>query len=244
MNMSVTKSRQQNVDTSTSLFVVELLKLMKSRYDYRELSKITGLPISTLTRYVTNKTLPRGAKTRDLLNRLIEDLDIPSMVRERIRMNNGFVDITPVVTDGSLLKLITLHAVHGFAGSKITGVISLDEAGIPIATCIGLMMDRKIFYISDKLVWDADEALQLTYYVKETEEYKSVWLQRSAINKKENLLAVVGVLKQPALIRELNARIIEAGGTISGLFSVVALENALAELSLVSAGRRISLLTV
>jgi len=40
--------------------VMDILKILKEKYDYNTLSKITGLPISTLSRYCTGKSTPKG----------------------------------------------------------------------------------------------------------------------------------------------------------------------------------------
>ncbi|MCS7136731.1 MAG: helix-turn-helix domain-containing protein, partial [Nitrososphaerota archaeon] len=41
---------------------LDLLKLLKQKYDYKTLSKMTGLPVSTLNRYIKNKTIPQTQK--------------------------------------------------------------------------------------------------------------------------------------------------------------------------------------
>jgi hypothetical protein len=89
--------RQQKPDVASSLMLVELLKSLKSLMDYRMLSQHTGIPVSTLTRYVTNKTLPRGRKTLELINKLLNMEDIKTLISERVVVNGEDVDISRVV---------------------------------------------------------------------------------------------------------------------------------------------------
>ena len=53
------------------LRLVRIPKILKKSYTYEELSKMTGLPITVLNRYVRGKVLPSTERTKELLEMLV-----------------------------------------------------------------------------------------------------------------------------------------------------------------------------
>ncbi|OYT50882.1 hypothetical protein B6U66_04870, partial [Candidatus Bathyarchaeota archaeon ex4484_135] len=46
--------------------VIEILRLLKSRYKYSELSRLTGLPATVLSRYILGHVLPSFERAVEL----------------------------------------------------------------------------------------------------------------------------------------------------------------------------------
>ena len=243
--MLTTSSRSQNNSSIfTSLLLVEVLKLLKNRHDYRELSKITGLPISTLTRYITNKTLPRGRKLNKLISNLLKNVDVNNLIRENIRWDGREIDLSNVVSDITAMKLISLHVINAFSGNRITSILAIDPEGVPLATSIGLFMERRVFFLSDKAPFNSDYNARVTHYVRETGEYKIYWMPRNLLNRNENILLVAGVLRSGALIKQLSEKLAESDASLGGIFSLVSFNRVLNEINMIPVGKRIIMMTL
>ena len=233
-----------NHNIFTSLLIVEVLKLLKNKHDYKELSRITGLPISTLTRYITNKTLPRGAKLDKLAEAILKNTDINGLLRENIRFNGKEIDLSGILSDITAIKLISLYVINTFSGNRITSILAIDQEGIPLATSIGLFMERRVFFLSDKSPFNSDYNAKIMHYIKETGEYKIYWLPRSILNRNENILLVAGILRTGSLIKQLCEKITSESASFGGLFSLVSFSRTFNEISVIPVGKKITLLTV
>jgi len=239
-----TKSRNVNNGISISILIVEILKLLKSRYDYKELSRITGLPVSTLTRYITNKTIPRGNKIQKLITNIVNNVDISYMIREAMGWNGDGIDVSPVISDINIMKLVSLNVINSLKGSRITSIVAIDQEGIPIATSIGMFMERRVYFVSDRMSFNSNNAMNIIYPVAETGEYKVYWFPKNIMNKDESILLVAAVLRSGALVKVLSNKIAEAGGSVDGVFSLIAFKRALAEINTIPLGKRISIMVI
>ncbi|MEM3032487.1 MAG: hypothetical protein QW756_07940 [Nitrososphaerota archaeon] len=242
--MSLTRTLNSTSDTSTSYLVVELLKTLKDTHDYKSLSKLTGIPISTMTRYVNGKTLPRGRKTVELMTKLISIVDVEKIVRERITNGPDGVDITPAVSEGHILKLITAHFIKNLTATQVSSILAVDEPGIVLATSIGLVLGRRVYFVSERPLWPEESAINIKYYIKESGERRNVWVPKGAIKSRKSTLVVAGMLSHPALFRELYKRATENGGHLAGLCTIVSSASALQELKPHQIGEKHVLITI
>jgi len=240
--MSLTQFRQRTSDVSTSFLVVDLLRFLKQKNDYQALSRLTGLPVSTLTRYVTNKTLPRGMRVMELLPRLLEAVELEPTIRERVRFEDGQMDIASIVTDGAILKLLTAYILNLFKGTRVTAVLATDDLSVPLTTCLGLMTSRRIYLASEKMM--SGRAISVTFYHTGTGEYKSLWVSGAVADRRDDILLICGVLCHASKVEALQTKITELGSSVSGVFAIAATADAMAELSIVPASQKACLLAI
>jgi len=243
-SMSLSQRLRLRGDASTSYIVVELLKTLKESYDYKTLSKLTGIPVSTMTRYVNGRTLPRGRKTVELVSKLTSLVDVEKIVKERIKNGPDGVDITPAISEGYILKLITAHFVKNLMATQVSRILAVDEPGIALATSLGLTLDKKVYFMSERPLWPEDLAINIKYYIRESGERRGVWLPKEAIKSRKSILLAAGIVSHPALFRELHRRISELGGHLTGLCAIVSTQQALQELKPNQVGERYVLVTV
>jgi len=89
------------------LRVIRILKLLKKSYTYEDLSKITGLPITVLNRYVRGKVLPSTKRSKELLEVLSPYLNVEEEAKKRIRFDeHGLFDNMGILGDTALMTLI------------------------------------------------------------------------------------------------------------------------------------------
>ncbi len=210
-------------DVSTSLVFVDLLKVLKTMMDYRTLSAHTGLPISTLTRYVTNKTIPRGKNIPVLIGKLLEHVDIKSLIMHRLLTDGEEIDVSAVVTETNLVKLILPYMVKEFVGYKIDSLIAIDKPGLILATAFGLTMMKKVFYCQNHETGFPNYWKEVKFRIRELRTWSRLFIPKDVL--KSNVLFVGGVLDNPTLINELRNRIVESKGDVVGVFSIVLTKN-------------------
>lgn len=226
------EDRAAYVERGAGMVAVELLKLVKSSYDYKSLSQVTGLPTSTLSRYVKGRTFPRGQKAKQLLEKLVSVAKPEKIVSERINSANNELDASPLVFDTRFLKIINAYATNAFAGRKITCVMALDNLSLPLATSIGLSLDRKIVYVSDRPLWNDADSIHVTYYVRDLGERRGVWIPKQLLSNRESFLLVCGVLMNSLLPNALISYMKKSNMVFAGIFALAASKQSWDEITL------------
>ncbi|MCS7129703.1 MAG: hypothetical protein NZ919_03605 [Candidatus Caldarchaeum sp.] len=206
-------------DASASLILVDLLKTLKTMMDYKTLSSQTGIPVSTLSRYVTNKTIPRGRRLPEMVDKLLQLVDLEAFVRQHLVSDGEDVDISSVVSESQLVKLIVPYMYKEFVGYKIDAVLAVDKAGLIIATAFGLATMKKTYYCTGDETGFPNRWRELKYRVKEARMWSKLYVPREVL--KSNILLTVGVLDNILLFKELRNRVAESKGDITGVFSLV-----------------------
>jgi adenine/guanine phosphoribosyltransferase-like PRPP-binding protein len=214
--------RQQKPDVASSLMLVELLKSLKSLMDYRMLSQHTGIPVSTLTRYVTNKTLPRGRKTLELINKLLNMEDIKTLISERVVVNGEDVDISRVVAESHLMKLAAIYLMREYAGHRIDCVLALDNPGLVLATAFGLQTMKETYYSETNDVLADHGWAEIRYRISGIRTSSRLYIPKTVLNK--NVLIVVGVFDSLAPLTQVRDRIVNSKGDVVGVCGLAALK--------------------
>jgi len=136
------------------LRVIRILKLLKKRYTYEELSKITGLPITVLNRYVRGKVLPSTDRAKELLEFLSSYINIGEEVRRRIQFDeHGLFDNMRVLSDTNLMSLIAEKVASEYIDKNISKVLTAATDGIPLAVHIANELNVDVVYAKKKRGW-------------------------------------------------------------------------------------------
>ncbi|MEM1942832.1 MAG: hypothetical protein QXO30_03580 [Candidatus Caldarchaeum sp.] len=228
-------------DITASLILVDLLKTLKTMMDYKTLSKHTGIPVSTLTRYVTNKTLPRGRKIPETVDKLLELVNIESFVQQRLVTNGDEVDVSQVVAESQLIKLIVPYMYREFMGTKIDSVLAVDKAGLVVATAFGLATMKKTFYCVGSETGFPNRWKEVKYRVREARIWSKVYVPSTVL--RDNVLLTMGVLDDILLLKELRNRVVESRGEITGVFSIAASRDLMKNLKPYQLGKVVNLVS-
>jgi len=123
---------------------VRLLRLLKRRYSYKELSEKLGIALTTLNRYVRGHVLPTPERAIELQNKLIKFLNLSREIMLRTKRFEDYVDLSEVTQDPILLHFITSEVVS-FLGDRWVNAILVPSAGaVPLATAVGLRLESQI----------------------------------------------------------------------------------------------------
>ncbi|MEM2267159.1 MAG: hypothetical protein QXT51_01920 [Nitrososphaerota archaeon] len=224
MNMVVRNLEEKSIflpNNSLSLIAVDLLKVLKSSYNYRKLSNITGIPVSTLTRYLTGKTMPRGVKARKLIKNLIMNLNISSLL-SHFTDGDGSLDLYEVMFNPNMIKIIAAHVLNEFAGMRITSLLALDNLSIPLTTYLSAITMRPFSIVSREPLPIKNSDM----YTLILEDSKGVWplcywLYFKNVKKRESILIISSKTPEARLFNKLAQIIEKKNSEIVGFFSVV-----------------------
>jgi len=240
------KSRSFLVDLSADagFLVVDLLRVLKSRYDYRSLSAITGLPVSTLTRYITGKTAPRASKAERLLRNLLDNLNLTALITENVEYNGDGVDLTGVMLNPNILKIIGAYILEEFAGMKITSLLPLDLLSIPLASYLSTAISRPMHILSREPITVDDHSIPIIFRENENGEVKAYWLLIRRGCKNESVLTISAQTPDPGFFNSLLKILKEHKIELGGFFSVIVEEDKLRRLKIPPGVKRSYILAV
>lgn len=221
-----------NSGEGLSSVAIDLLRILKSRYNYRKLSAMTGFPVSTLTRYLTGKTIPKGPKTLKLLENLVANINLSAIIAQNIRNGDEYFDLTPVMLNSNMIKVIGAHIINEFAGTKITSILSLDLLSTPLATYLATATSRPLHIISPEPLSVDGENIPIVYPEPGTTYAKSRWLLTNFHRKRESILAVASQTPDPPFFNMLVKVLRGRGAEITGIFMIVAKNDILQKLNI------------
>ena len=221
-----------------SSVVIDLLKILKAKYNYRKIADMTGFPVSTLTRYLTGKTVPKGRKARQLLERLLSNINLQSIINQHIRYMDGYIDLSRLTTNPNIIKVLGAYVINEFAGTKITSILSFDMNVVPLASYISTTTSRSLGMLVPEPISPNGEAAPIVYPDIDGVHAVSRWLLFNPVRKRESILLLSSCTPLPSIFNPLQRILKRKGGEITGVFMIVANEEKLKELNLPSGIKR------
>lgn len=204
------------------LRLLRILKLLKKHYTYEELSKITGLPITVLNRYVRGKVLPSSRRSKELLELLSPYINIEEEVKRRIRFDErGLFDNMPVLSDTALMSLIAENVAAGYMEEDIDKILTAATDGIPLAVHIGNELNVDVVYAKKKKEVGIERFYEVNYVPSASGTVSTLYLPYWALKKGDRVLIVDDVIRSGETQRALIELCHQAGANPVGMFFLV-----------------------
>ena len=214
--MSQLKSVQEK------LRLVRILRLLKKSHTYEELSKITGLPITVLNRYVRGKVLPSTERTRELLELLRPYVNIEEEVRKRIKFDeHGFFDNMPVLSDTALMSIIAEEIAGRYMEVNVDKVLTAATDGIPLAVHVARELNVDVVYAKKKKEVGVEKFYEVSYVPSASGSVTTLYLPHWALRKGEKVLIVDDVIRSGETQKALLEMCRQAGAKPVGMFFLV-----------------------
>ncbi|WP_297515032.1 phosphoribosyltransferase family protein [Thermococcus sp.] len=214
--MSQLKSVQEK------LRLIRVLRLLKKSYTYEELSKITGLPITVLNRYVRGKVLPSAERTRELLELLLPYINLEEEVKKRIKFDErGFFDNMPVLSDTALMSLIAEEVAGRYLDKDVDKVLTAATDGIALGVHIARELGADIVYAKKKKEVGVEKFYEVSYVPSASGTVMTLYLPQWALKKGENVLIVDDVIRSGETQRALVEMTKQAGAKPVGMFFLI-----------------------
>jgi len=201
------------------LRLIRVLRLLKKSYTYEELSKITGLPITVLNRYVRGKVLPSAERTRELLKLLTPYINIEEEVKKRIKFDErGFFDNMPVLSDTALMSLIAEEVAGRYLDKDVDKVLTAATDGIALGVHIARELGVDVVYAKKKKEVGVEKFYEVSYVPSASGTVMTLYLPQWALRKGENVLIVDDVIRSGETQRALVEMAHQAGAKPVGMF--------------------------
>lgn len=203
--------------------VIHLLKVVKGRYTYNELSQLTGLPITVLARYVNGNVLPSDERADELYRILTEKIPLEEIILNKLVVDeSGYFDSSRVIWDVNLLRLISHKAVIPFIGRKIDKVMTAAVDGIPLASFVAEELDADLVIAKRYKEVGVKDFLEATYVIGSSAVVSSLYIPKSALKKDDNVLIVDDAIRTGETDVALIRLVEKAKANIVGIFILIA----------------------
>ncbi|MEM3748049.1 MAG: phosphoribosyltransferase family protein [Thermoproteota archaeon] len=216
-------SRSRMEQVKKKINVIHLLKVVKGRYTYNELSQLTGLPITVLARYVNGNVLPSDERADELYRILAEKIPLEEIILSKLVLDeSGYFDSSRVIWDVNLLRLISHKAVIPFMGRKIDKVMTAAVDGIPLASFVAEELDADLVIAKRYKEVGVKDFLEATYVIGSSAVVSSLYIPKSALKKDDNVLIVDDAIRTGETDVALIRLVEKAKANIVGIFILIA----------------------
>jgi len=210
-------------EIDTQIHAVELLSLARDVMSLRELAKRVNLSPVVLSRYIRGEYLPSYKRAYFLVRKLSSFISLKRLVLSNIDYDkHGFINMTKILSNMMLLKLITRYIIELFTGKRITKVITIATDGIPLGVHVATSLNVPLVYAKKSRELGVTSFYEEPYITGST--VKTLYLPRGMIRKSDYVLVVDDILRETnehnALIKILCERI---RTNLVGIFVIIAI---------------------
>jgi adenine phosphoribosyltransferase len=205
---------------------IDLLKILKKRYTYEHLAKLTNLPITVLNRYVKGHVLPSSDRANDLMKIFKKKFDVKKEISERIKFDkNGYFDNTDLVCDTLLLKLIANLVAVRYQEQKITKILTVATDGIPLSSFIAGELGVNLALAKKTREAGVSKFHEEDYSHRTTGVIRTLYIPKNEITTKDRVLIVDDIIRSGVTQSALVKLIKKTGSHLVGIFSIVSIGN-------------------
>jgi hypothetical protein len=204
------ESEEESILRNPKFHLVEMLRVLTHFYSYRDLEEILEVPMQTLWKYATYRTVPEKETALRLLGRIRETGILEDTIRRNITLSE---DPLMMLSNPGLLELATFMTADLVKGYKITTVVSgPDSYSAAFASLIAakykirLCLSTGMLYTSDSI---CSNAYSNGFVIP-------ICVSKGCVWKRQRILVVVA--KQvPGSIKALIQLLKKTGSTIGGI---------------------------
>ncbi len=199
---------------------VELLRILHRVMSYGEISRLTGIPRSSLAQYVGGFRLPSPEQAEAIVRSIIEGFKLSSFIMSRLKAMGSIADLENIVLDPLVLKLSSIWASRVFGG-KVDRVLSAETIGVPFATAIALRLEADLV-----LARKSPESPRREYVRGEAGEppfnVKVFYVPKDRLPQGSHVLLVDDLARTGVTLEALARAVRKAGAHVEGAVVIVA----------------------
>ena len=202
------------------ILATEALRLLKRVYTYSVLSKMTGLSESVLSRYVVGHTVPSREQAERILSSLERSMSLARMIMDHIDQLNGLVDLSSVLGDPLVLRLIGIHFYRKFFDRGITKILVPEASGIPVATALTLTFEVPMVVARKQKTNPFEKYIEETY-VDPPRNFMTFYVPEKSLRRGDRVLIVDDIVQTGITIRIMNRIVRRVGAETVGIAAIV-----------------------
>jgi len=213
-------------DIKFRLMTIDLLRLAKKNYTYREIGVKTSLPVTVLSRYVKGHVLPGGKRAKKIWDALSTIVSLEDELRRRIKFDSkGYFDNTSIICDVPLLKQAALHVLSKFAGKRITKVLTAAADGVPLTTIIAETLGVDILIAKKSKEVGVKDFVEEMFVPGDSAVVTSLYLPKGVIKRSDSVLIVDDVIKSGETQRALMNMVCRSKADLAGVYALIAVDD-------------------
>jgi len=216
-------------ELKTRMFAVEALKLLKEEYSYKHLSRLFGLPIPVISRYVNGHVLPNIKRSKKIINRFRSRYLI-KLIRRKIKFEKtGTFDHSAILSNGNLLEKIASIVFQEFSSLKVDKILSVETDGIPLAIEVGKQFGVNTVIAKRNKEVGIEEFIEVKrFYLTGT--YSYLYIPKGSIRKGERILIVDDVIRTGSTIEAMKEMCKKTGSEVVGVFTIISVGDSIKRL--------------
>ncbi|MFX1453327.1 MAG: phosphoribosyltransferase family protein [Promethearchaeota archaeon] len=211
-------------DIRFRLRAIELLKLLKKKYTYEELSKLTNLPITVLNRYVRGHVIPSAERANKLIKIFEKKYNLPKEIQARIRIGeDGSFDNSSIINDILLLRMIARLIVQKFSNLKVNKILTAAVDGIPLAALVANELGVDLIIAKSNKEVGISKYIEESYSPSSSRVLTTLFLPKQALSNKDKILVIDDVIRTGRTELALVNLCRKGGADVLGLFNIIAI---------------------
>jgi len=215
------------------LKAITLLRLVKQRLKYQELTKITGVDQPTLSKYFYGTALPSSKRAKQLIDALRKNINIAEEVEYALKKG---VMIVPdggsvFIKNPDLVNLIVYEAYEKYKDKDVDKILSVEDGGLLFAALIASLLKVKLVYAMRGYGAYSGNILEERYWPYKSKNGEVInprlkqllTLPKEAIKENERVILVDDVVWSGETLRALARFVKRARGKIVAAFCLAAI---------------------
>jgi purine operon repressor len=214
------------------LEAVNILRNIKEKFTYKELSKKTKIHPSILNRYIKGHLLPSYQRALEIISKFststISDLEneIKLEISRKMVFNKaGFFNNSKLISDSSLLRKIGDLIRKKYSKLGINKIITAAVDGIPIATHVANSLNIPLVVGKYNKEIGVDEFYDSESTIESSGILMTMYVPKILLKRDDKVLLVDDIIRSGETQKLLIEIVKKAKAKIMGLLVIVALGN-------------------
>jgi len=209
-------------DLKFRLMTIDLLRIAKKSYTYRELSGRTGLPVTVLSRYVKGHVLPSSGRAKTVWKTLEKLVGLEEELRRRIKFDEyGYFDNSSIISDPALLQQGAQYVFSRFAGRRITKVLTAAVDGIPLATLVSEALGIDMVIAKKSKEVGIRDYMEESFIPGDSAMIMSLFIPRNTMKRGEGVLIVDDIIKSGETQKALINLVEKCRAEVAGVYALI-----------------------
>ncbi|MCS7106607.1 MAG: phosphoribosyltransferase family protein [Acidilobaceae archaeon] len=207
------------------LLAVDSLRAIRKvmSYSYKQLASQTQIDETLLARYASGSTVPSYEVARRLIESMRRSLDLRAAVG--LGKESKLIDLTPLLSDPSTLKLLGLEFFERFKEEEITKILVPEASGITLATALSLLFDAPLVIARRNKENPTVEYLE-EHHVEPPSARIIFYVPKSSLQRGDRVLIVDDIVQSGLTLSVMEKIVERAGAQVVGTAAVVAVGDA------------------
>jgi len=187
---------------------------------YRQLAREIDFDETLLARYSTGLSVPSYEHAVELLKALRRVLDPAKLALSRAGELRGILDLTPILSDPYMLKILAVEFYERFRGRSIDKILVPETSGITLATALAMTFEATL--VVARRVKDNPVIEYLEEHVIEPPTTRSIfYIPEGSLKKGDGVLIVDDIIQTGLTLAVMKRFVDRVGARLEGVAAII-----------------------